>query len=212
VAYQVQEDGNWDPVPFKKEKMKAKEVFILVNEEKREIWIWVGEKADVKTRFISSTAAQEIRRIYGLTFRIHAADQGKEPIEFREAIVDTVPNEGIGPSDKKAPTKRKPSKRAPAAKKTTTRSRKRPTTKKKSSNVQHPRPLLTEVPKFPSDQIKDSSHGQPSLITTPECPVGNKGHLLPYSIIVNVTARKKDILPFGKWICSNCRHSLDSEG
>lgn len=211
MAYQVQDDGNWDPVAFKKEKMKAKEVFILVNELKKEIWIWVGEEADVKTKFISSTAAQEIRRLYGLTFRIHAADQGREPIEFQEAIIDTVPNKGIGPLDKKAITKKKPSKKAPSVKEDTNPGQKKPTRKKKTSKPQKPRFLLTEVPKSPSNMIKGANNGQPSLIATPACPVCTKGHLLPYSTIVNVTARKKDILPIGKWVCSNCKHTIELE-
>lgn len=211
MAYQVQEDGNWDPVAFKKEKMKAKEVFILVNEQKKEIWIWVGQEADVKTKFISSTAAQEIRRLYGLTFRVHAADQGKEPIEFQEAIIETFPIRGIGPLDKKAITKKKPSKKAPSAKKNTKPSQKKLTRKKKTSQPQKSKSMLTEIPKFPSNIKKGSSNSQPELITTPVCPVCAKGHLLPYSTIVNVTARKKDILPFGKWVCSQCKHSIELE-
>ncbi|MHA2168298.1 MAG: hypothetical protein ACXAB7_00165, partial [Candidatus Kariarchaeaceae archaeon] len=66
VAYQVNPDGHWDPVAFSPENLKVKEVYILVDDSRKEIWIWIGQNADVKTRFISSTAATEIRRLYGL--------------------------------------------------------------------------------------------------------------------------------------------------
>ena len=96
MAYQVTSDGHWDPVAFSKRKLKAKQVFIIVDDEKREIWIWLGKGADVKTRFISSTAAAEIRRHYGLTYRVKTADQGEESQNFQDCI-NSIPKNGIVP-------------------------------------------------------------------------------------------------------------------
>ena len=96
VAYQVTSDGHWDPVAFSKRKLKAKQAFIIVDDERREIWIWLGKETTVKTRFITSTGATEIRRHYGLTYRVKTADQGDEPQNFLDCI-NSIPKNGIVP-------------------------------------------------------------------------------------------------------------------
>ena len=96
VVYQVTSDGHWDPVAFSKRNLKVKKVFIIVDDERREIWIWIGTGASVKTRFISSTAATEIRRHYGFTYRVKTADQGDEPQNFIDCI-NSIPKNGIVP-------------------------------------------------------------------------------------------------------------------
>jgi len=107
VAYQVTSDGHWDPVVFSKRKLKAKEVFIIVDDERREIWIWIGMGASVKTRFISSTAATEIRRHYGFTYRVKTADHGDEPQNFLDCI-NSIPKNGIIPNIDDSRTQAKP--------------------------------------------------------------------------------------------------------
>jgi hypothetical protein len=199
VAYQVQQDGNWDPVTFKKTDLKVKQVYILVNDERKELWIWIGEGADVRTRFISSTAAAEIRRIYGLTLRVRTADQGSEPDDFWKSL-DFLPKEGVGPEVAredpkpseitiKATTSPKIVKRIPKKKAI----RKKPTKK-------------TAVMKQTTLSLSEESKKEP-LTTTPPCPQCKKGYLLPYSDVVKVSARKKEVLQFAAWICSNCNFS-----
>lgn len=188
VAYQVQDNGFFDPVIFRKENLISTEVFIFVDEGKKEIWIWIGEDADVRTRFISSTVASEIRGLYGLTFRVRSADQGREGTDFWE-FLDIIPQEGIGPTKDKEPFERKP-------------------------------PVLEilkkKLPKKDVDQVSKKKQNKPlteyieakpSLVTTPSCPQCKKGHLIPFSQIVKVTSRRKEVLPFAKWVCSNCGFS-----
>ncbi|MHA1213687.1 MAG: hypothetical protein ACTSR2_11445 [Candidatus Hodarchaeales archaeon] len=198
TAYQVLNDGNFDPVPFKKEKLKAKEVFILVNEEKKEEWIWIGEGADVRTRFISSTVAQEIRRLYGLTFRVHSIDQGNEPKEFWECI-DSMPKEGIGPSNHGSLDSSKVS--PEAITKTTVKK-----TEKKVKKATRGRPRKTKTKKQTVNKkqasLKNFTPGKTDVITTPLCPKCKEGNLLPYSELI-----KDNIIPFAKWQCSNCGFS-----
>ncbi|MFX0184283.1 MAG: hypothetical protein ACFE95_14465 [Candidatus Hodarchaeota archaeon] len=218
VAYQVQNDGNWDPVNFSKEKLSnKKEVFILVDDERKELWIWIGNQADVRTRFISSTVAASIRRMYGLTLRVRSADQGAEPEEFWRCI-EEIPPEGIGPEDSKnelisktsveslsfqsprlKSVKKKPAKKA--SKKTIKKEKAQTTTKK-----------VTRIPKSREKNIKslmEFMKSENSFITPPPCPQCQKGHLLPYSQVVNVTTRRKDVLPLAKWVCSNCKYCPD---
>ena len=212
VAYQVQHDGFFDPVVFKKENLKASEVFIFVEEGRKEIWIWIGEDADVRTRFISSTVASEIRGHYGMTFRIRSADQGGEPEDFWSCI-DSVPLEGIGPiedfgndslSKIHSKEKTKLNQLTPP---------KAPVRKASKTEPKPPKKALQSTPKKRKKEVKtitpltDFIEAKPFLITTPPCPRCGKGNLLPFSQIVNVTTRKKELLPFAKWACSNCGFS-----
>lgn len=214
VAYQVQNDGFFDPVVFKKENLKSTEVFIFVEEGRKEIWIWIGEDADVRTRFISSTVASEIRGHYGMTFRIRSADQGGEPDGFWDCI-DAVPQEGIGPVkdfDKtslgKIHSKERVKTKQLIPPKVPVRSSSKPEPKPKTKKIEKssPKKRKKEVKKTITP-LNDFIETKPSLITTPPCPRCEKGYLLPFSQIVNVDSRKRELLPFAKWACSNCGFS-----
>ncbi|MFX0172210.1 MAG: hypothetical protein ACFE9L_09835 [Candidatus Hodarchaeota archaeon] len=216
VAYQVQNDGNWDPVAFSKRKLKnKKEVFIIVDDERKELWIWIGNEADVRSRFISSTVAASIRRMYGLTLRVRSADQGVEPDEFWRCI-DGIPPEGLGPDEIndglientiiESPSSQN-SRIKKAEKKSATKFPKKAIKRKTTAKK------VTKIPKSKEKKAKslmDFIEDETSLITTPPCPRCQKGHLLPYSQVVNVTTRRKDVLPLAKWVCSNCKHSLEA--
>ncbi len=218
VAYQVSNDGHWDPTTFKKDFLendkKSKEVFILVDDERKELWIWIGGTADVRTRFISSTAAQEIRRLYG-QFHVRSADQGSEPKDFWKCI-DSVPHEGIGPimlSDsvhKEGSSSLKTSEvielipPEPPERETL----KTEELKKISLQIQKkPNKKSVKTNNEPANVLTDYDETKPSLVTTPPCPRCGTGHLLPYSHIAKVTSRKKEVIPFAKWSCSNCGFS-----
>lgn len=195
VAYQVQQDGNWDPVSFKKADLIAKQVFILVNDERKELWIWIGEGADVRTRFISSTAAAEIRRIYSLTLRVRTADHGSEPEDFWKCL-DPIPKEGLGPEIRKGSENFLTTSTGSSNQKKITKPTKSARIKKTT--------IKAEKGKLSSaDELKEEE----SLITTPPCPQCDNGNLLPYSKAVKVTTRRKEVLVYAAWICSNCNYS-----
>jgi hypothetical protein len=215
VAYQVQNDGFFDPVVFKKDNLKSTEVFIFVEEGRKEIWIWIGEDADVRTRFISSTVASEIRGHYGMTFRIRSADQGGEPDAFWDCI-DAIPTEGIGPMEDfdktslgKIHLKEKARLNKLIPPQVPVRSAFITETKQKTPKqiVKTPPKKMKTGKKQTTTPLTDFIEVEPSLITTPPCPRCGKGHLLPFSQIVNISTRKQEILPFAKWACSNCGFS-----
>ncbi len=211
VAYQVQNDGFFDPVQFRKENLRSSEVFIFVVEGRKEIWIWIGEKADVRTRFISSTVASEIRGHYGMTFRIRSADQGGEPDDFWSCI-DSVPLKGIGPVedfDKTPLSKIHSDEEEEKLNKFTPPKPLRSVSKTKKAQIEpniFPKKRKKDNKKSPTP-LTDLIEAKPSLVTTPLCPRCEKGNLLPYSKIVNISSRKKEMLPFAKWACSYCGFS-----
>lgn len=236
VAYQVQNNGFYDPVAFKKENLQSSEVFIIVDDGRKELWIWIGEEADVRSRFISSTVAAEIRRIYGLSLRIRAADQGAEPADFWKCL-DSVPDEGLGPIEAIDKTELIPpeppvldaSKPKPSQKVIVKTPKKKTETKTELITPSPPVPdasktelpkrviekstkILKKLKKTEQEDIKplpEYIEAKPSLITTPPCPNCKRGHLLPYSEIVDVSKKEKQILPFSRWSCSNCNYSPD---
>ncbi len=193
TAYQVQQDGNWDPVRFNRDDLKAREVFILVNEERKELWIWIGEGADVRTRFISSNVAAEIRRLYGLTLRVRSADQNYEPQDFWNCFAE-IPKEGLGPDESQKSTV------VPSATSVSRKPIKAPVAN--SNPDRTPKPRKTDV-STPKEEIEESS----TQVSTPKCPKCSKGYLLPYSRVVKVTQRRSEILPFASWQCSTCGFS-----
>ncbi len=236
VAYQVQNNGFYDPVVFKKENLQSSEVFIFVDDGRKELWIWIGDKADVRSRFISSTVAAEIRRIGGLSYRIRAADQGVEPADFWKCL-DSVPEEGLGPIEAIKKTELIPPKppvldasKTKLSKKVIEKSPKKKTNDK--TELIPPQPPIpdaskTELPKRVIEKsteilkklkktekedfkpLPEYIEATPSLITTPPCPNCKRGHLLPYSEVVDVSRKEKQILPFSRWSCSNCGYSPD---
>jgi len=58
-------------------------VYIIVDENRRTIFIWKGEKAPVRRKFISAKTAQQMRQEqYGMVFRIDSLDPGIEGKDF----------------------------------------------------------------------------------------------------------------------------------
>ncbi len=232
VAYSVTPDGHWDPVAFSPKELKAEAVFILVGVEKKKIWIWIGKGAAVKTRFIASTAATEIRRIYGLTYRVQTVDQGEEAREFLECI-ESIPKNGLVPeladggkesktakktkptrSKKKSTKKTKSTPKKTSTSKTTRKPSTRKTPAKKPSTRTTSQKASTKTQKVTpkprgADVVSLESYipQNTSVITTPPCPECRKGHLLPYSEKMEQEGRDDLILPFAKWICSKCNYS-----
>jgi hypothetical protein len=232
VAYQINPDGHWDPVAFSASNLKAKEVFILVDDSRKEIWIWIGQGAHVKTRFISSTAASEIRRLYGFTYRVKTVDQGLEPQIFLDCI-NSIPDNGIVPELKTSEVKSQVTTKKPKTKVSATKKRTKKSPRKTSKTTAKTKPKVkakskTTIAKKPTSRTSTTTKGKTkpkkttkkpmkeldtylpqdtSVITTPPCPECEIGYLLPYSEVIEEEGREPFILPFSKWICSKCRFS-----
>ncbi|HMF31906.1 MAG TPA: hypothetical protein VKK79_10845, partial [Candidatus Lokiarchaeia archaeon] len=70
--------------------LDPKEVFMLVRQDLRRLFIWKGSVSPVRKRFISARRAsllqEEIRKAGGRALKIVSVDQGDEPGEFLEAF------------------------------------------------------------------------------------------------------------------------------
>lgn len=61
-------------------------IFIIVDPMDKTIWIWMGEHASIRKKFIATQNAPNIRDKYGVDFKILTVDDGSEPPEFKEIV------------------------------------------------------------------------------------------------------------------------------
>ena len=92
--WSVEDDGTLTPASLSSMADLADDnVFIIVDEDSRKIFIWKGEKAPVRRKFISAKAAQQMRQEkYGMVYRIESLDPGLEGADFL-AIFGAKPEE-----------------------------------------------------------------------------------------------------------------------
>ncbi|MFW9852451.1 MAG: hypothetical protein ACFFDS_05890 [Candidatus Thorarchaeota archaeon] len=86
--FQISADGSGELEPYSSSSkhLKNDSVYVLVDKTLKKIFLWIGLSADVRSRFIASTAAQRLRERKGLTYRVITIDQGGETKEFLKAI------------------------------------------------------------------------------------------------------------------------------
>ncbi|MFX0170360.1 MAG: hypothetical protein ACFE9L_00410 [Candidatus Hodarchaeota archaeon] len=94
----VNDDGTLNPVSISTiADLSDNNVFIIVDENARKIFIWKGEKAPVRRKFISAKAAQQMRQEqYGMVYRIESLDAGLEGHDFL-SIFGAVPPAASAP-------------------------------------------------------------------------------------------------------------------
>lgn len=95
IVYELDNSGERNKVDIKQEDLKnhlsPEQVFIIIREDLRRIYIWKGAKSPVRKRFISSRVAQDLQRELMEDARYHrckvvSIDQGDELGEFLNAF------------------------------------------------------------------------------------------------------------------------------
>ena len=88
TLYQISEDDSEELEPYKSSShlLKKDSVYLLMDNTLKRIFLWIGQSANVRSRFIASTAAQKLRKMTGLTYRVITIDQGGESKEFLKAL------------------------------------------------------------------------------------------------------------------------------
>lgn len=95
IVYELDNSGERNKVDIKQEELENRlnpeQVFIIIREDLRRIYIWKGSKSPVRKRFISSRVAQELQRELMEDSRYHrckivSIDQGDELGEFLNAF------------------------------------------------------------------------------------------------------------------------------
>ncbi len=88
VLFQLSNDvsGELEPYNNPTRTLKKDSVYVLMDNAIRKIFLWIGQSAGVRSRFIASNAAQQLQRLKGLTYRVITVDQGDETTEFIQRI------------------------------------------------------------------------------------------------------------------------------
>jgi len=87
-AYKISEEGELVSVPLKDVELRIDEVFIFVEDNKKNIFIWKGIDAPVRKKFISARSAWKLRGELGPLYKVISIDQGEEPEDFLNLIKD----------------------------------------------------------------------------------------------------------------------------
>jgi hypothetical protein len=95
MVYDLENTGERRKLDIKQDNLQAylnpEQVFIIVREDLRRIFIWKGSKSPVRKRFISSKVAQQLQKELVMDARYHrckivSIDQGDELQEFLNAF------------------------------------------------------------------------------------------------------------------------------
>ncbi len=162
--------------------LKNDSVYIIVDESKRKIFIWKGEQAPVRRKFISAKTAQQMRQEkYGMVYRIDSLDPGIEGKDFL-SIFGAVP-EATQPES--APQRasevisRPTPKGAPAAK---------PVDRPTPSPATYSKPTARSTPTTAPTQVP-----KPRIVKETEVVVTRQVDATPATPLGEVTDKLKDI-------------------
>jgi len=85
-VYKISEEGELVSVPLKDVELRSDDVFVFVEDNKKNIFIWKGIDAPVRKKFISARSAWKLRGELGPLYRVISIDQGEEPEDFLDLI------------------------------------------------------------------------------------------------------------------------------
>lgn len=88
--------GELEPYNNPTQTLKKDDVYVLLDNAMRRIFLWIGQTAGVRSRFTATAAAQHLQRVKGLTYRVVTIDQGNETNEFIQRISSMIQPEQFG--------------------------------------------------------------------------------------------------------------------
>ena len=62
------------------------QVYILINDASRRVFLWLGSRASVKSRFLGAVAANAIQRQKGMVYRVESINEQEEPPAFLKSL------------------------------------------------------------------------------------------------------------------------------
>jgi hypothetical protein len=65
------------------ELLDSNKILLFVDSHNKKVWIWEGENASPRMKFISAQIATQIRDKHDITFSISSVDEGEETAAFK---------------------------------------------------------------------------------------------------------------------------------
>lgn len=85
-ALEMQEDGTTLDVDLTEENLQPDQVFCVVDDTNKNVYIWLGKEANVRKRFVGAQTASKIRGELSTGFRVRTLDQGDETPAFFNSL------------------------------------------------------------------------------------------------------------------------------
>lgn len=174
--------------------LKNDSVYIIVDESKRKIFIWKGEQAPVRRKFISAKIAQQMRQEqYGMVYRIDSLDPGIEGKDFLSIFgaVPTATQPESAPQRASEVISRPTPKEAPAAK---TIDRPTPAPVQTSTPKPAPSPATYSKPKARSTPTAAPTQAsKPRIVKETDFVVTRQVDATPATPLGEVTDKLKEI-------------------
>ncbi|MFW9799914.1 MAG: hypothetical protein ACFFD9_05730 [Candidatus Thorarchaeota archaeon] len=117
IGYEVSEDGTLQEVELSKADLDSQKVVCVVDDETKSIYLWKGNQAGIRRKFIGARVATNLRTEYGFHFKVRAVDEGEEPPTFFTALDGTTAAARVlkPGQPEPPPSPPKPKTKAPAA-------------------------------------------------------------------------------------------------
>jgi hypothetical protein len=88
----ITDEGEYNEVPFAPNQLGSDEVYLLVDEDGKDIWIYKGANARIRKKFLGARAATELRQDIGFHFKVHSIDEGEDDSDFQALLGTAEPS------------------------------------------------------------------------------------------------------------------------
>ncbi|MBN2230218.1 MAG: hypothetical protein JW779_11580 [Candidatus Thorarchaeota archaeon] len=83
---EMQDDGTSKSVCINRNSLSSEGVFCVVDNEGKNVFLWLGKEAPVRKRFVGAQTASRLRDEQGTGFRVRSLDEGNEPTQFFNSL------------------------------------------------------------------------------------------------------------------------------
>lgn len=85
-ALEMQDDGTCIEICVNRNSMTSDQVLCVIDDEGKNVFLWLGKDAHVRKRFVGARTASKLRDEQGTGFRVRSLDQGYEPDQFFNSL------------------------------------------------------------------------------------------------------------------------------
>ena len=85
-ALEMNDDGTSVEVCANRNNLASDQVLCVIDDEGKNVFLWLGKEAPVRKRFVGAQTASKLRSEQGTGFRVRSLDQGDEPDQFFNSL------------------------------------------------------------------------------------------------------------------------------
>lgn len=85
-ALEMNDDGTSVEICVNRNNLSSEQVLCIIDDEGKNVFLWLGKEAHVRKRFVGARTASKIRDEQGTGFRVRSLDEGDEPAQFFNSL------------------------------------------------------------------------------------------------------------------------------